>query len=252
MLPWLIPTFLVGLLPALLLGHLVTLLNRLFPTFLRRLLPALRLRHIYTNLTRNRDAGLLGHLVTSLVGHLLALGVGHRGANIMGRCPTSGIGHLLAVLHWQVLTLLRRHLLADLVAGTLLEWNMFAHFFSLDMRLVVVMLGCLLVRLFLQSNLLGGEAKGKTSAKTKFLADVPSNDCTSESRKKTKRTFLPNATICLNDFYALFRFANRFSNRFSMRFAIAIRFAIRFSIRFAIRFAKRFPNIFYILTTHIF
>merc|ERR1719397_873114 len=34
------------------------------------------------------------------------------------------------------------------------------------------MLGYLLVRLFLQSNLLGGKAKGKTSAKTKFLDDV--------------------------------------------------------------------------------
>merc|ERR1719391_1142826 len=49
----LIPTFLVGLLPALLLGHLVTLLYRLLPAFLGGLFPALRLGDVDTNLTRN-------------------------------------------------------------------------------------------------------------------------------------------------------------------------------------------------------
>merc|ERR1719391_1459024 len=212
-LPRLIPTFLVGLLPALLLGHLVTLLDRLLPAFLGGLFPALRLRNVDTNLTRNRDASLLGHLVTSLVGHVLALGVGDRGANFMRRCPAFGVGDLLAVLHWQLFTLLPGHLLAYLVAGALLERNVFANFLSLVVRLVVMMLDMLdmdLLLLFLQSDLLRAKAYGKTSAKSKFLANVPTNHCTTKPSKKLKRTLLPNATICLDNFNSLSTFNSLF------------------------------------------
>jgi len=204
-----IPTFLVGLLPALLLRHLVTLLDRLLPAFLGGLFPALSLRNVDTNLTRNRDAALLGHLVTSLMGHVLALGVGDRGANFVRRCPAFGVGHLLAVLHWQLFALLPGHLLAHLVAGALLERNMFANFLSFVVRLVVMVLDMLdmdLFLLFLQSDLLRAKAYGKTSAKSKFLANVPTNHCTSEPSKKVKRTFLPNATICLDNFNNLSTF----------------------------------------------
>merc|ERR1719342_818873 len=209
----LIPPFLVGLLPALLLGHLVTLLDRLLPAFLGGLFPALCLRNVNTNLTGNRDASLLGHLVTSLVGHVLALGVGDSGANFARRCPAFGVGHLLAVLHWQLFTLLPGHLLAHLVAGALLERNMFANFLSLIVRLVVMVLDMLdmdLFLLFLQSDLLRAKAYGKTSTKSKFLANVPTNHCTSKPSKKIKRTLLPNATICLDNFNNLstFRYFN--------------------------------------------
>merc|ERR1719391_1343314 len=183
----LIPTFLVGLLPALLLGHLVTLLDRHLPTFLGGLFPALRLRNVDTNLTRNRDAALLGHSVTCLMGHVLALGVGDRSANFMRRCPAFGVGYLLAVLHWQLFTLLPGHLLAHLVAGALLERNMFTNFLSFVVRLVVMVLDMLdmhLFLLFLQSDLLCAKAYGKTGAKSKFLANVPTKHCTSEPSKK--------------------------------------------------------------------
>ena len=95
--------------------------------------------HIDTNLPRNRDAALLGHLVASLMGYILTLGVGDHGANLVRSCPTFSVRDLLAVPHWQVLALLPRHLLAHLVAGALLEWNMFAHFFSLEMLLLLGM-----------------------------------------------------------------------------------------------------------------
>ena len=151
-------------------------------------------------------------MVTSLVGHVLALSVGDRGANFMRRCPAFGVGHLLAVLHWQLFTLLPGHLLAHLVAGALLERNMFANFLSLVVRLVVMVLDMLdmldmdLFLLFLQSDLLRAKAYGKTSTKSKFLANVPTNHCTSKPSKKVKRTLLPNATICLDNFNNLSTF----------------------------------------------
>merc|ERR1711942_584484 len=122
LLPWLIPTFL--------LGHLVAFLNRLLVTYLGRFPSALGLRDIGTNLTRNRDAALLGHLLASLIGYVLALGVCYHGADLTRSCFAFGVGRLLAVLHRQILTLFPRHLLAHLVAGALLEWNTPAYSFS--------------------------------------------------------------------------------------------------------------------------
>merc|ERR1719339_467287 len=121
MLPGLIPTPLMRLLPTLLLGHLVTLLYRLINAFLCWLLPTLGLRDINTNLTRNGNAALLGYLLASLMWYIL----------------TFGVRDLFAVLHWQILTLLPRHLLAHLVAGALLEGDISADFFSLEMLLLV-------------------------------------------------------------------------------------------------------------------
>jgi len=137
MLPGLIPTPLVRLLPTLLLGHLVTLLYRLINAFLCWLLPTLGLRDIDTNLTRNGNAALLGYLLASLMWYILTLGVSDHGANFVRGCPAFGVRDLFAVLHWQFLALLPRHLLAHLVAGALLEGDISAHFFSLEMMLVV-------------------------------------------------------------------------------------------------------------------
>merc|ERR1719295_1935952 len=80
---------------------------------------------------------------------------------------------------------------------------MFANFLSLVLRLVAMVLDMLdmdLFLLFLQSDLLRAKAYGKTSTKSKFLANVPTNHCTSKPSKKLKRTLLPNATICLDNF----------------------------------------------------
>ena len=80
------------------------------------------------------------------------------------------------------------HLLAHLVTGALLKWNMFAHFFSLEMLLVVDSLVCLLdvdrslfLLKLLQSNLLRSKTNGKANTKSKFLANVPTNQCTKTS-----------------------------------------------------------------------
>merc|ERR1711875_62859 len=172
-------------------------------------LPLQSHRFVMAVLPRLIPTFLLGHLVTSLMGHVLALGVGDRGANFVRRCPAFGVGHLFAVLHWQLFALLPRHLLAHLVAGALLERNMFANFLSFVVPPVVMVLDMLdmdLFLLFLQSDLLRAKAYGKTSAKSKFLANVPTNHCTSEPSKKVKRTFLPNATICLDNFNNLSTF----------------------------------------------
>ena len=44
----------------------------------------------------------------------------------------------------------------------------------------------------LQQNFLGSETNGKTSAKTKFLANAPTHYCT--KAKRSQRTFLPGTT----------------------------------------------------------
>jgi len=133
MFPWLIPAFLVRLLPALLLWNLVALLHRLVPAFLRWFFPALLLRYTHAHLIGNGDAALLGHLLASLVGHLLALGVSDSGADLMRSCPALGVGNLLAVLHWQLYTLLPRHLFALLAGGASLHWNVAADSLVLDL-----------------------------------------------------------------------------------------------------------------------
>jgi len=133
MFPWLIPAFLVRLLPALLLWNLVALLHRLVPAFLRWFFPALLLRYTHAHLIGNGDAALLGHLLASLVGHLLALGVSDSGADLMRSCPALGVGNLLAVLHWQLYTLLPRHLLALLAGDASLHWDMAADSLMLDL-----------------------------------------------------------------------------------------------------------------------
>ena len=84
-------------------------------------------------MTRNGDAALLGYLLTDFMWYILTLGVGDSGANFVRGCPAFGVRDLFAVLHWQILALLPRHLLAQLVAGALLEGNISAHFFSLEM-----------------------------------------------------------------------------------------------------------------------
>merc|ERR1719342_2014295 len=84
---------------------------------------------------------------------------------------------------------------------------MFANFLGFVVRLVVMVLDMLdmdLFLLFLQSDLLRAKAYGKTSAKSKFLANVPTKHCTSEPSKK--RTLLPNATVCLDNFNNLSTF----------------------------------------------
>ena len=73
------------------------------------------------------------------MGHILTLGIGDNGANLVRSCPTFRVRDLLAVPHWQGLALLPRYLLTHLVAGALLEWNMFAHFFGLEMLLLLGM-----------------------------------------------------------------------------------------------------------------
>jgi len=76
------------------------------------------------------------------------------------------------------------HLLTHLVTSALLDWNMFAHFFSLEMLLVVDSLVCLLdvnrslSLKFLQSNLLGSKTNGEAHTKPNFLSNVPTNQCT--------------------------------------------------------------------------
>ena len=80
------------------------------------------------------------------MGHILALGVGDHGANLVVRgCRAFGVRGLLAGLHRQALALLPRHLLAHLVAGALLDWNMFAHLLGLVMRFLVGMVDRFLV-----------------------------------------------------------------------------------------------------------
>ena len=69
--------------------------------------------------------------------YILTLGVSNHGANFVRGCPAFGVRDLFAVLHWQFLALLPRHLLAHLVAGALLEGDISAHFFSLEMLLLV-------------------------------------------------------------------------------------------------------------------
>merc|ERR1719474_1471552 len=84
----------------------MAMLPGLIPTPLVRLLPTL----------------LLGHLLTDFMWYILTLGVGDSGANFVRGCPAFGVRDLFAVLHWQFLALLPRHLLAHLVAaGTLTQ-----------------------------------------------------------------------------------------------------------------------------------
>merc|ERR1712192_311905 len=68
-------------------------------------------------------AMLLGFIPAFLVGLLPALRLWDIDANFMGDGNTT----------------LLRHLLADSVAGTLLKWDLFAHFFSLEMLLVCLL-----------------------------------------------------------------------------------------------------------------
>merc|ERR1712055_290879 len=63
------------------------------------------------------------------------------------------------------------------------------------------------IRLFLRSMLLGAETNSKASAKSKFLANVATNHCTSEmggsqgaESNSTEGTFLPNRAIFCNSF----------------------------------------------------
>merc|ERR1719462_734035 len=93
---------------------------------------------------------------------------------------------------------------------------MFANFLSFVLRLgmgldMLDMLDMDLFLLFLQSDLLRAKAYGKTSAKSKFLANVPTKHCTSKPSKK--RTLLPNATVCLDNFNNLSTF-RRFNSLF--------------------------------------
>merc|ERR1719432_537910 len=154
------------------------------------------------------------------MGHILALGVGDHGANLVLRgCRAFGVRGLLASLHRQALALLPRHLLAHLVAGALLDWNMFAHLLGLVMRFLVGMVDRFLVGmvvrfvdgdrliLFVQNMLLGAETNSKASAKSEFLANVPTNHCTSEmggsqsaETNSSEGTFLPNGAVCCNSF----------------------------------------------------
>merc|ERR1719285_1641382 len=115
---------------------------------------------------------LLWHLVALLERLFPALGLRDIDANFMGDGNATLLGHLLA----------------HLVTGALLEWNMFAHFFSLEMLLVVDSLVCLLdvdrslfLLKLLQSNLLRSKTNGKANTKSKFLAYVPTNQCTKTS-----------------------------------------------------------------------
>jgi hypothetical protein len=96
---------------------------------------------------------------------------------------------------------------------------MFAHLLGLVMRLLVGMVDRFLVGmvvrfldvdrliLFVQSMLLGAETNSKASAKSEFLANVSTNDCTSEmggsqtaENNSTEGTFLPNGAVCCNSF----------------------------------------------------
>merc|ERR1719233_1633485 len=163
----LIPAFLVGLLPT----HLslnshpfvMTVLLGLIPAFLVGLLPTHLLWHLVT---------LLDRLLPAFLGRLFpALCLWDIDANFMGDGDAALLGHLLT----------------HLVTGALLEWNMFAHFLSLETLLVVDSLMCLLDvnrSLFLkllQSNLLGSKTNGKVHTKSKFLPNVPTNQCTKTS-----------------------------------------------------------------------
>merc|ERR1712192_45648 len=121
------------------------MLLRFIPAFLVGLLPTHLLRHLVALLDRLRPA-FLRRLFPALC-------LRDTDANFMGDGNTTLLGHLLA----------------DSVAGTLLEWNMLAHSFSLEMLLLVDSFVCLLdvdrsnLHLFLQppilqllqSNLLG-------------------------------------------------------------------------------------------------
>merc|ERR1719234_3107710 len=97
----------------------MAMLLRLIPAFLVGLLPTHLLRHLVTFLNRFLPA-FLRRLFP-------AFRLGDIDANFMG----DGNATLL------------RHLLADSVVGTLLEWDIFAHFFSLKMLLLVDSFVCL-------------------------------------------------------------------------------------------------------------
>ena len=206
MFPWLIPAFLVGFLgvklkvkwskamkyefhqivtnlPALLLRNLVALLHRLVPALLRWFLPALLLRYTHTHLVGDTDTALLGHLLASFMGHLLALGIGDRGADLVWCCPAFGVGNLLAVLHWQLHTLLPRHLLTLLTGGATLHWDMAAD--SLVLDLVVHSL------------------VGLVMFDGSFLLQRP------RESKASERTFLPGTTIIISHI-CTFNFSHTF------------------------------------------
>merc|ERR1719209_549660 len=141
------------------------------------------LRYAHTHLIGDSDAALRGHLLASLMGHLLALGVSDSGADLVWCCPALSVGNLLAVLHWQLHTLLPRHLLALLTGGATLHWDMAAD--SLMLYLVVHSLVGLVM--------LDGS----------FLLQRP------RESKASERTFLPGTTIIISHI-CTFNFSHTF------------------------------------------
>jgi len=170
---------------------------------------------------------------------VMAMLLGLIPALLVGLLPAHLLWHLVTLLDWFLPAFLRwffpafslrdidanfmgdRHaplfgyLLADSVAGTLLKWDMFAHFFSLEMLLVVCLLDVdgsnldfLLqtsILQLLQSNLLGTKTNGKANTKSKFLANVPTYYCTKTSI--SEETLLPPATLCFSNFpFSIFNF----------------------------------------------
>merc|ERR550517_1347210 len=110
----------------------VAMLLGFIPAFLVGLLPTHLLWHLMA---------LLDRLLPAFLGRLFpALRLRDIHTNFMGNGNATLLGHLLA----------------HLITGALLDWNMFAHFFSLEMLLVVDSLVCLLDvnrSLFLSSTL---------------------------------------------------------------------------------------------------
>ena len=100
----------------------------------------------------------------------------------------------------------------DLVMSSLVSMairlvNMAVRFVSMAMGLVSMAMGLVGLGMSRMSMLLGAETNSKASAKSEFLANVSTNDCTSEmggtqsaETNSSEGTFLPNGAVCCNSF----------------------------------------------------
>merc|ERR1719222_1085877 len=85
--------------------------------------------------------------------------------------------------------------------------SMAVRFVSMAMGLVCMAMGLVGLGMNRMSMLLGAETNSKASAKSEFLANVSTNDCTSEmggsqsaETNSSEGTFLPNGAVCCSSF----------------------------------------------------